>query len=71
MLKITNVYRVYVHLDKFNETYELNLPILSLHNLVIGSMYVDIGETMTVVNLSKPNEKCEVKFERRGWLSSE
>jgi hypothetical protein len=71
MLKITNVYRVYVHLDKFNETYELNLPILSLHNLVIGSMYVDIGETMTVVNLSKPNEKCEVKFERRGWFSSE
>ena len=71
MLKITNVYRVYVHLDKFNETYELNLPILSLHNLVIGSRYVDIGETMTVVNLSKPNEKCEVKFERRGWFSSE
>ena len=71
MLKITNVYRVYVHLEKFNETYELNLPILSLHNLVIGSMYVDIGETMTVVNLSKPNEKCEVKFERRGWFSSE
>jgi len=71
MLKITNVYRVYVHLDKFNETYELNLPILSLHNLVIGSMYVDIGETMTVINLSKPNEKCEVKFERRGWFSSE
>lgn len=71
MLKITNQYRVYVHLDKFDETYELILPILSVHNLVIGQMYVDIGETMTVINTTRPNERCEIRFERRGWFSNE
>lgn len=71
MLKITNQYRVYVHLDKFDETYEVQLPILSAHNLVIGQMYIDLGETMTVLNTSRPSEKCEIRFERRGWFSNE
>jgi len=62
---------VYVHLDKFDETYELILPILSVHNLIIGTTYVDIGETMTVINVNKPNYRCEVRFERRGWFSKE
>jgi hypothetical protein len=34
-------------------------------------MYVDIGETMTIVNLKRQNERCEVRFERRGWFSAE
>jgi hypothetical protein len=34
-------------------------------------MYIDIGETMTITNLKRVNEKCEVKFERRGWFSAE
>ncbi len=41
---------MYVNFDKFDETYELIMPLLSVHNIVIGSMYVDIGETMTVIN---------------------
>jgi Oxysterol-binding protein len=71
MLKITNVYRVYYHFDEFNETYELIMPVLSVHNLIIGQMYVDIGESLTIVNMSRPNEKCEVRFERRGWFTTE
>ena len=39
-----------MHLDKFDETFELVMPVISVHNLVIGTMYVDIGEVMTVVN---------------------
>jgi len=27
--------------------------MLSLHNLIIGNMYVDMSETMNVVNLSR------------------
>ena len=34
-------------------------------------MYIDIGETLTVTNLNRPNEKCLIKFERRGWFSNE
>ncbi len=71
MLKVTNVYRQYYHFDKFNQTYEVQPPILSAHNLIIGTMYIDIGDTMTIINLDKQNEKCEVKFERRSWFSNE
>jgi hypothetical protein len=39
--------------------------------LLIGNLYIDIGESLTVINLNKPNEKCIVKFERRGWFSDE
>lgn len=55
MLKIANQYRVYVHFDKYDDTYELVMPMISAHNLVIGSMYIDIGETMTVINTKNPS----------------
>ena len=71
MLKVTSFYRQYYHFDKFNQTYEVLPPILSVHNLVIGTMYIDIGDTMTIINIDKPTEKCDVKFERRGWFSNE
>jgi hypothetical protein len=54
MLKIASQYRVYVHFDKYGDTYELCLPMISAHNLVIGNMYIDIGETMTVINTKNP-----------------
>jgi hypothetical protein len=60
-----------VHFDTFNETYEITLPVLSAHNLVIGTLYVDIGETMYVINTNRPTERSEVRFERRSWFSSE
>lgn len=34
-------------------------------------MYVDIGESLTIMNMTRPNEKCEVRFERRGWFTTE
>lgn len=34
-------------------------------------MYVDIGESMTIINQSRPNERVEVRFERRGWFSDD
>jgi oxysterol-binding protein 1 len=71
MLKVTSQYRQYCHFDDCDETYELKLPVLSAHNLVIGQMYVDIGESMVVTNLKRPNERCEVKFERRGWFTGD
>ena len=71
MLKIANQYRVYIHFDKYDETYELIMPMISAHNLVIGTMYIDIGETMTVINTKNPNQICEINFQRRGWFSQE
>ena len=64
-------YRVYVDLDEFGERYEIILPPFSAHNLIFGNMYIDIGDTMTVTNLTRPSEQALVKFERRSWLGKE
>jgi len=50
MLKVISKYRTYFNFDLFDETYEVIPPIPSVHNLVIGTMYVDLGDTMTVIN---------------------
>lgn len=50
MLCFTQQYRTYYSFDNFEDVYELQSPILSAHNLIIGSMYIDIGDTMTLVN---------------------
>lgn len=60
-----------MHFDTTNETYEIIMPTLTVHNLVVGKIYIDISETQTVVNMNKPSEVCEMKFEKRGWLSKE
>lgn len=47
-LALPQEYRVYIDLHKFKERYELDLPVMSAHNLIIGRTYVDIGDTLTV-----------------------
>jgi len=45
--------------------------VFSVHNLIIGQIYVDVGEVMTLKNLNRPDEICKVKFTRRSWFSKE
>lgn len=44
-------FRAYVDLPDHGERYEVELPILSMHNLIIGTPYIDIGEVMRVNKL--------------------
>ena len=44
---------------------------MSVHNLVIGKIYVDVGEIGTIKCLERPNMTAEIKFYRRGWFSDE
>jgi hypothetical protein len=47
-------------------------PVMSAHNLVIGSMYIDVGETMTVSKVDQiDSEIATINFTRRGWFSKE
>jgi len=71
MLKINQQYRSYIHFDQFDETYELIPPTFSIHNLIIGQLYVDIGDSLQIINQNRPNERCEVRFERRGWFNDD
>ena len=43
---------------------------MSIHNLVFGTLYLDIGDTMTIRNL-KTREYSITKFTRRGWMNKE
>mmetsp|Transcript_14072 Transcript_14072/g.9903 ORF Transcript_14072/g.9903 Transcript_14072/m.9903 type:complete len:109 (+) Transcript_14072:57-383(+) len=43
---------------------------MSAHNLIIGTTYVDIGETMTIINC-KTDDSAVIKFTRRGWFVKE
>jgi len=37
----------------------------------MGNLYNDIGDKLTIVNMKKPDERCEINFSRRGWFSSQ
>jgi hypothetical protein len=65
-MRITSSYKTYFTIGE-NDVYELTSPVLTLNNLIIGTTYLDICETMTVKSLSRPEQKCEVKFEPRGF----
>jgi hypothetical protein len=57
-LNIIPLYKYYIELTPHNEKYEITLPTVSAHNLIIGSPYLDIGGKTIIKNLSKPNEYC-------------
>lgn len=61
---------MYVELEKYGEIYEIEQPPISVHNLIIGSLYIDIGGKSTIRNCNKEGEQCIFKYQTRGWTSS-
>ena len=57
-------------LPDFNERYEIELPTMSMHNFVIGTPYIDIGETMKVTRQGT-NERAFINYHRRGWFAKD
>ena len=66
-LLISQQFRAYVDLADFGERYEVEFPIMSLHNFILGTPYIDIGETMKI-NKAGSSQKAIIEFERRGWF---
>lgn len=64
-MRITSKYKTYLKFG--DDDYELTQPVMTLNNLIIGTTYLDICETMTVKSIKRPEHKCEVKFEQRGF----
>jgi hypothetical protein len=70
---------VYLDLDHFKERYEIEMPVMSAHNLIIGRTYVDIGDTMTIrkvaykdgVKLPDKEETCVVNFTRGTFFTKQ
>ena len=69
-LMMNQQFRAYVDLPDFNERYEVEFPILSLHNFIIGTPYLDISETMKI-HKEGSNQKVFINFHKRGWFAKE
>lgn len=65
-------YKYYVELGpaQNNERYEFDLPTIYANNLIIGTMYFDLGGNTVVKNLTRPNEVCHLTFHKRGWTEA-
>lgn len=62
-ITLTNVFKEYIELKPYNERYLLEQPNLSIHNLIIGSPYLDAGGKGYIRNVQCPNEKyVEIDF---------
>ena len=67
----TNTYKEYIRLPRFNENYELFPAQSSVHNLIIGQPYVDMGGKGYVRNVQCPKEQyVDLDFQNRGWKES-
>ena len=70
-LTFYNVFKEYVTLENFKETFQFQPVALSFHNLIIGTPYVDTNGRGYVRNMACPKEQyVDVKFTKRGWSQS-
>eukprot|EP00347_Sterkiella_histriomuscorum_P000861 403374240 len=61
--------RVYIKLklkDGSQELYSVNLPATSVHNLIIGKIYVDVAGKSQVINHTT-QETCDIELKEKGW----
>ena len=65
-MRIVSKYKLMVKVGD-NDLYEITQPVVTLNNLIIGTTYFDICDTMTVQSVQRPELRCEVKFEQRGF----
>lgn len=60
---------IYINLklaDGSVESYTCSLPVITVHNLVIGKVYVDVnGKSQNVNNIT--GEIADMEFKERGW----
>jgi hypothetical protein len=68
-VNVIPVYKTYIELENYKELYEVSQPIVSAHNLIIGTLYLDIGGK-SIVRKCGTNEYAELEYHKRGWSSS-
>lgn len=63
--------KFYVTLHLVNgekESYVSTLPSTSVHNLVIGKLYIDVEGITTTTN-TNTSEVCTMEWKSRGWTA--
>ena len=70
-MDLTHQYRTYVDLLDFKERIEIQNPQMSVHNLIVGTMYLDIGGTLKARIVDQTELACQIRFQKKGWISRE
>ena len=55
----------------FNEKYEIINPVVSAHNLVVGTLYIDIGGQSSVRPIRNHELKIIFKWSKKPWFAQE
>ena len=58
-----------VELSKYGDDIVISKPNISINNLVVGTMYLDIDGTLRAINKTT-GDTLEIEFTKRGWTSS-
>jgi hypothetical protein len=56
-ITLTNTYKEYIEMRPYKERFLLEQPNLSVHNLIIGSPYLDAGGKGYIRNMACPNDR--------------
>lgn len=71
-LAFSNMFKEYINLTNFNERFTIEPCDMSVHNLIIGSPYLDAGGRGYIRNVSCPTEQyVEITFHKRGWSAGQ
>ena len=63
-----NMYKEYIELLPHGEMFEVNPPFIGIHNLIIGSPYLEPDTKAIIKNVKCPKEQyAEINFLKRGW----
>ena len=65
-LEISSIGFMRVYLKKTKENFRLKRPIVSIHNLIIGKLYIDLRGEAVVENLDN-KEYASIKCYLKGW----
>lgn len=68
-LDVTQHFKTYVELGDHGDKYEFKPPVVSAHNLIVGTMYMDIGGESVIKNCSESNLYCTLNYHKRQWLT--
>lgn len=70
-MEFSQQYKLYLELEDYAEKYEVTIPSLSVHNLIIGTTYLDQGGESYIRLIGNDELKATMRYTRRGWLSKE
>lgn len=70
-LSFNNTCKEYVELLPYGEKFEFIAANKSIHNLIIGTPYLEVSGKAYLLNTACPKERyAELEFFKRGWSES-